>query len=106
MKASQLYLYHGSDVVIDSPKWNLGSSHRDFGQCLYNAAGIIMRAACAVHVRRPFWKLKEISDDAARVVYLFDEVFQMRQIAIYRNIIDGLQMKGRFMLIRIRFQKP
>ena len=35
-----------------------------------------MRVACAVHVRRPFWKLKETSDDAARIVYLFDEVFR------------------------------
>ena len=43
---------------------------------IYNAAGIIMRVACAVHVRRPFWKLKEASDDAARIVYLFDEVFR------------------------------
>ena len=43
---------------------------------IYNAAGIIMRVACAVHVRRPFWKLKDASDDAARVVYLFDEVFR------------------------------
>ena len=42
----------------------------------YNAAGIIMRVACAVHVRRPFWKLKETSDDAARIVCLFDEVFR------------------------------
>lgn len=43
---------------------------------IYNAAGIIMRVACAVHVRRPFWKLKEASDDAGRIVYLFDEVFR------------------------------
>ena len=43
---------------------------------IYNAAGIIMRVACAVHVRRPFWKLKDISDDASRIVYLFDEVFR------------------------------
>ena len=43
---------------------------------IYNAAGIIMRVACAVHVRRPFWKLKDASDDAARLVYLFDEVFR------------------------------
>lgn len=43
---------------------------------IYNAAGITMRVACAVHVRRPFWKLKETSDDAARIVYLFDEVFR------------------------------
>ena len=43
---------------------------------IYNAAGIIMRVACAVHVRRPFWKLKDASDDAARIVYLFDGVFR------------------------------
>ena len=43
---------------------------------IYNAAGIIMRVACAVHVRRPFWKLKDASDDAARIVCLFDNVFR------------------------------
>ena len=43
---------------------------------IYNAAGIIMRVACAVHVRRPFWKLKDASDDAARIVFLFDNVFR------------------------------
>lgn len=35
MKAAQLYLYHGTDVEIDSPHWNLGSPYRDFGQCFY-----------------------------------------------------------------------
>lgn len=43
---------------------------------IFNAAGVIMRVACAVHVRRPLWKLKETSDDAARVVYLLDNVFR------------------------------
>lgn len=43
---------------------------------IYNAAGVIMRVACAVHVRRPLWKLKDTSDDAARVVYLFDGIFR------------------------------
>ena len=43
---------------------------------IYNAAGIIMRVACAVHVRRPLWKLKDTSDDAARVVYYFDTIFR------------------------------
>ena len=43
---------------------------------IYNAVGIIMRVACAVHVRRPFWKLKGTSDDAARIVCLFDDVFR------------------------------
>lgn len=35
MKATQLYLYHGTDVVIDAPKWNHGSRYRDFGHCFY-----------------------------------------------------------------------
>ena len=43
---------------------------------IFNAAGVIMRVACAVHVRRPLWKLKETSDDAARVVYLLENVFR------------------------------
>ena len=47
---------------------------------LFNAAGVIMRVACAVHIRRPFWKLKETSDDAARLVYLFDGVFRKERM--------------------------
>ena len=43
---------------------------------IFNAAGIIMRVACAVHVRRPFWKLKGTSEDAEQIVYLFDTIFR------------------------------
>jgi hypothetical protein len=47
---------------------------------IFNAAGIIMRVACAVHVRRPFWKLKETSDDAERIVYHFDSIFRKERM--------------------------
>lgn len=30
-----VFLHHGSNVVVDKPKWNLGSRYRDFGQCFY-----------------------------------------------------------------------
>jgi len=43
---------------------------------IFNAAGIIMRVACAVHVRRPFWKLKGTSEDAELIVYHFDTIFR------------------------------
>ena len=43
---------------------------------IFNAAGIIMRVACAVHVRRPFWKLKGTSEDAERIVYHVDTIFR------------------------------
>ena len=46
---------------------------------IFNAAGIIMRVACAVHVRRPFWKLKGTSEDAERIVYHFDTIFRMER---------------------------
>lgn len=46
---------------------------------IFNAAGIIMRVACAVHVRRPFWKLKGMSEDAGRIVYHFDTIFRMER---------------------------
>ena len=46
---------------------------------IFNAAGIIMRVACAVHVRRPFWKLKSTSEDAERIVYHFDTIFRMER---------------------------
>lgn len=35
MKTGKLLLYHGSNQVIDVPKWNHGSKFRDFGQCFY-----------------------------------------------------------------------
>lgn len=42
---------------------------------IFNAADVIMRVACTV-VRHPLWKLKETSDDAARIVCLLDNVFR------------------------------
>ncbi|MBR4363716.1 MAG: DUF3990 domain-containing protein [Prevotella sp.] len=35
MKIGKLLLYHGSNMVVDCPKWNHGSRYRDFGQCFY-----------------------------------------------------------------------
>ena len=47
---------------------------------IFNAAGIIMRVACAVHVRRPFWKLKGTSEDAEKIVYHFDSIFRKERM--------------------------
>lgn len=35
-------LYHGSDVIIDTPQWNSGSKRRDFGQCFYTTYSLPM----------------------------------------------------------------
>lgn len=32
---ANVYLYHGSDQRIDSPRWDLGDEGRDFGRCFY-----------------------------------------------------------------------
>lgn len=32
---TNVYLYHGSSLKIDSPRWDLGDEGRDFGRCFY-----------------------------------------------------------------------
>ncbi|MCR5394122.1 MAG: DUF3990 domain-containing protein [Bacteroidales bacterium] len=32
---ANIYLYHGSNQRIESPKWNIGEEGRDFGRCFY-----------------------------------------------------------------------
>lgn len=41
----------------------------------YDVGELIMRIACLVHMRRPFYKLKDVSEDAMAVLKLFDSVF-------------------------------
>lgn len=41
----------------------------------YDIGELIMRVACMVHMRRPFYKLKDVSDDAKAVLRIFDEIF-------------------------------
>ena len=38
---------------------------------------IIIRVSCLVHMRRPFFKLKDCSQDAIDIVHLADEVFHL-----------------------------
>ena len=42
----------------------------------YDECELIARIACAVHMRRPFYKLKQSSFDAERMVNLFDRIFK------------------------------
>ena len=30
-----MYLFHGSDRRIDTPRWDVGDEGRDFGKCFY-----------------------------------------------------------------------
>ena len=47
-------------------------------------ADIIIRISCLVHMRRPFFKLKDCSQDAMEIVHLADEVFHRdKQIKAY-----------------------
>lgn len=41
----------------------------------YDVGELIQRIACLVHMRRPFYKLKDVSEDAMRMLKLFDAIF-------------------------------
>ena len=41
----------------------------------YDVGELILRIACLVHMRRPFFKLKEFSKDAMLIMKLFDTIF-------------------------------
>lgn len=41
----------------------------------YDHGELIYRVACLVHMRRPFYKLKDSSDEADRIVKICDEIF-------------------------------
>lgn len=32
---ANIYLYHGTNVKIENPRWDLGDEGRDFGRCFY-----------------------------------------------------------------------
>lgn len=41
----------------------------------YDVGELIQRIACLVHMRRPFYKLKDVSEDGMRMLKLFDAIF-------------------------------
>ena len=43
----------------------------------YDVADLIIRISCLVHIRRPFFKLKDVSDDAMDIVREADRVFHL-----------------------------
>ena len=49
-------------------------SVEDLEKCS-EVADIIIRVSCLVHIRRPFFKLKDCSQDAIDIVHLADEIF-------------------------------
>ena len=47
----------------------------------YDVGELILRIACLVHMRRPFFKLKDFSKDAMQIMKLYDRIFhEDRQI--------------------------
>ena len=42
----------------------------------YDVGELIQRIACLVHMRRPFFKLKDFSEDALMILKLFDAIFR------------------------------
>ena len=55
-------------------------------------ADIIIRISCLVHIRRPFFKLKDCSRDAVDIVHLADQVFHLdKQIkATYKDDFEKI----------------
>jgi len=53
---------------------------------------IIIRVSCLVHMRRPFFKLKDCSQDAIDIVHFADEVFHRDKLikATYRDGFDRI----------------
>ena len=41
----------------------------------YDVHELIVRVACLVHMRRPFFKLKDVYPDASRIVDIYDKIF-------------------------------
>ena len=55
-------------------------------------ADIIIRVSCLVHMRRPFFKLKDYSQDAVDIVHLADEIFHRDKLikAAYKEDFDKI----------------
>jgi len=53
---------------------------------------IIIRISCLVHIRRPFFKLKDYSQDAIDVVQMADEIFHRDKLikTTYKNDFDKI----------------
>jgi len=60
-------------------KMTLHSDGAKLYKC-YDISEFIVRIACAVHMRRPFYKLKDTSLEAKEIVDLFDEIFHMEKL--------------------------
>ena len=50
----------------------------------YDTGELIVRIACLVHMRRPFYKLKDVSIDAMKMLKIFEDIFKED-----RNIKDS-----------------
>lgn len=46
----------------------------------YDVGELILRVACMVHMRRPFYKLKDASGDAEYIMNVFDEAFHQDRL--------------------------
>ena len=73
-------IYKCYDVTVD-----------DLEKCS-EVADMIIRISCLVHMRRPFFKLKDCSQDAIEIVHLADEVFHLDKHikATYKDDFDKI----------------
>jgi hypothetical protein len=64
---------------------------KDLEKCS-EVVDIIIRISCLVHIRRPFFKLKDYSQDAIDVVQMADEIFHRDKLikTTYKNDFDKI----------------
>lgn len=83
------------DVV--EPIW-LHSDGAPLYKC-YDVGETVVRVACAVHMRRPFWKLKGTSAETDTLVELFNSVFH--QESMIKSMTDDMAERKRLRNERI-----
>ena len=64
MKKLSGILHHGTDKIFNTPKWDVGSSYRDFGQCFYTTYSLRMANDWA--------KMKSVDDNGVTYHYVID----------------------------------
>ena len=71
-----IYTISGVGCTATMDRLYLHSDGAKMYKC-YNIAGLVIRISCLVHMRRPFFKLKDVSADAMEIVKLADKIFHL-----------------------------
>lgn len=65
----------------------------------YDVCELITRVSCLVHMRRPFFKLKDTSEDADRIVRIYDRIFHEDRLIKEESHDAGERRKQRVLRI-------